>query len=137
MASRSTTSEALVTATVELIESWAPHPTPAWVTSIPSQARPTLVSDFAERVAASLQLPYVESLRRSQSTPPQSEMDNSSQQARNALDGLEVSDVLEGPVILIDDTVDSRWTLTAAASKLRAAGSGPVSAMALADTSRA
>jgi ATP-dependent DNA helicase RecQ len=38
-----------------------------------------------------------------------------------------------GPVLLIDDLVDSRWTLTVAGALLRAAGSGPVLPFALAE----
>ena len=43
--------------------------------------------------------------------------------------------VRPGPVLLIDDMVDSRWTLTVLGFKLRQAGSGPVFPFALADTS--
>jgi ATP-dependent DNA helicase RecQ len=38
----------------------------------------------------------------------------------------------EGPVLLVDDTVDSRWTMTVAAWLLRSHGSGEVYPMALA-----
>lgn len=40
-----------------------------------------------------------------------------------------------GPVLLVDDTVDSRWTFTVIAALLRGAGSGPVFPFALAFTS--
>jgi ATP-dependent DNA helicase RecQ len=46
-----------------------------------------------------------------------------------------VIDVREGPVFLIDDMVDSRWTLTVLGAELRWAGSGPVYPVALTDTS--
>jgi ATP-dependent DNA helicase RecQ len=36
-------------------------------------------------------------------------------------------------VLLVDDLVDSRWTLTVAGSLLRGAGSGPVLPFALAE----
>ena len=36
------------------------------------------------------------------------------------------TDVRRGPVLLIDDEVDSRWTLTVAAFRLHEAGLGPV-----------
>jgi ATP-dependent DNA helicase RecQ len=38
------------------------------------------------------------------------------------------------PVLLIDDIVDSRWTMTIAAYMLKCAGSGEVFPLALADT---
>ena len=42
-------------------------------------------------------------------------------------------DVLrEGPVLLVDDTVESRWTFTVAACLLRAAGVAAVHPLALA-----
>jgi ATP-dependent DNA helicase RecQ len=40
-----------------------------------------------------------------------------------------------GPVLLVDDMVDSAWTLTVVAALLRQAGSGPVWPLALAATS--
>jgi ATP-dependent DNA helicase RecQ len=40
--------------------------------------------------------------------------------------------VLPGPVLLVDDIVDSRWTLTVAGWLLRTSGSGPVHPFALA-----
>jgi ATP-dependent DNA helicase RecQ len=38
-----------------------------------------------------------------------------------------------GAVLLVDDLVDSRWTMTVAGSLLTAAGSGPVLPFALAE----
>jgi ATP-dependent DNA helicase RecQ len=46
-----------------------------------------------------------------------------------AIDG---SLVRPGPVLLIDDIVDSRWTLTVAGSLLREHGSGPIFPFAVA-----
>ena len=40
-----------------------------------------------------------------------------------------------GPVILVDDIVDSGWTLTVAGMLLRSQGSGPVHPFALATAS--
>jgi ATP-dependent DNA helicase RecQ len=46
---------------------------------------------------------------------------------RNVWDAFEVADgaVPDGPVLLVDDLADSKWTLTIVARALRAAGSGP------------
>ena len=62
---------------------------------------------------------------------------NSFQQVQNLLGAFELSTriVLPGPVLLVDDMVDSRWTLALLAAKLLEAGSGPVYPLALADTS--
>ena len=66
-------------------------------------------------------------------------MANSTQQARNIDGSLGLSDqpLLAGPVLLVDDMVDSRWTLTVAAWLLRTNGSGEVWPLALAITGNA
>ena len=62
-------------------------------------------------------------------------MANNAQQARNLDGALTITGVVPaGPVLLIDDMVDSRWTLTVAAWLLRTHGSGPVLPLALALT---
>ena len=63
-------------------------------------------------------------------------MQNNSMQARNLLATLAVTDgVLPDPVLLVDDIVDSRWTMTLAGWLLRTDGSGPVHPFALARAS--
>ena len=61
-------------------------------------------------------------------------MANSTQQARNIDGSLGVRAELmpEGPLLLVDDMVDSRWTLTVAAWLLRSHGTGEVFPLALA-----
>jgi len=128
-------SDELVDAMAEMVESWALDDPPAWVTSVPSRHRSELVSGFAARVAKRLGLPYVSVVSRNRWTPSQKDMENSYHKARNALRAFDVAAARPGPVLLVDDVVDSRWTLTVVAAKLRQAGSGPVYAVALADAS--
>lgn len=138
-------SDALVTASAELIQrKWKATPAPEWVTAIPSQRHSELVRDFAERLAAVLRLPFVPVLQKRGQTLAQKEMQNSSMQLRNLLKTFEVvatrngaldSELPSGPVLLVDDVVDSRWTLTWAAVLLRQHGSGPVYPFALAKAS--
>jgi ATP-dependent DNA helicase RecQ len=61
-------------------------------------------------------------------------MANSATQAANARSKLGVvpGAVRPGPVLLVDDLVDSRWTLTVAGALLRDGGAGPVLPFALA-----
>jgi ATP-dependent DNA helicase RecQ len=60
-------------------------------------------------------------------------MENSAQQHANVAGGFAVDEPLpDGPVLLVDDVVDSRWTVTEVGSCLRQAGSGPVFPVALA-----
>lgn len=116
-----------------IFERWAPEPFPAWVTSIPSKRHPTLVPHFANRLAKKLGIPYHPVLIRKNDAPEQKTMQNSSMQANNVLGtiGLE-STVPEGAVLLVDDIVDSGWTLTMAGYLLSSNGSGPVYPFALA-----
>lgn len=127
----------LVEACASLVERWLPTPEPTWLTCIPSLRHPTLVPDFAERLAKRLQLPFRLALRKTTERPEQKQMQNSIQQARNLDGSLAVSGpVPSGSVLLIDDMVDSRWTMTVAGWLLRSCGSGEVFPLALADTGR-
>ena len=125
----------LVGACVKMLENWRPAPAPTWVTCIPSLRHPQLVPDFAQRLAAGLELPFARVLALTEQRPEQKTMANSAQQARNLDGALTITGaVTAGPVLLIDDMVDSRWTLTVAAWLLRTHGSGPVLPLALALT---
>jgi ATP-dependent DNA helicase RecQ len=128
----------LVTAVVEMIREWNPQPPPAWVACVPSLNHTTLVAEFAGRLANSLKLPFHPVLQKSRATPPQKEMQNSFQQAHN-LDGaftVKPGGDFTKPLLLVDDMVDSGWTLAVCAALLRRAGSGPVFPVALAQTSK-
>ena len=120
----------VVRAAVEVIRGrWRPEPPPEWVTCVPSVASPGLVEDAARRLAAMLGLPMIPCVVASGGHPAQAAMANSAQQAANARAKLSVVEEgvrRGGPVLLVDDLVDSRWTLTVAAHLLREAGSGPV-----------
>lgn len=128
--------DALVEASAAAVREWQPAPSPVWVTAIPSRRQPSLVSDFARRLALALGLPYVDALAKKEDRPEQKNMQNSDQQARNVIGSLAVnrSVILPTPVLLVDDMVDSGWTFTVAARLLRLSGSGVVWPFALADT---
>lgn len=126
----------LVGACVKMVLEWNPHPNPTWVTCVPSLRHPDLVPNFAKRLAAALGLPFHMVIAKTDDRPEQKTMANSTQQARN-IDGslaLNGQPVPQGPVILVDDMVDSRWTLTVAAWLLRQSGSGEVWPIALSQT---
>ncbi|MDE0271712.1 MAG: RecQ family ATP-dependent DNA helicase [Gammaproteobacteria bacterium] len=128
----------LVEACLKLMERWDPQPAPEWATCIPSLRHPNLVPEFTERLATRLGLPFHQVLEKAEDRAEQKSMANSTQQARNADGALAVSSesLPVGPVLLVDDIVDSRWTLTVAAWLLRSHGSGEVWPLALAQTSR-
>lgn len=126
-------SDDLIAACVKMFREWSPQPAPAWVTCIPSLRHPDLMPNFAQRLAAALNLPFHPVIAKTDDRPEQKMMANSTQQARN-IDGslaLTGQPVPRGPVLLVDDMVDSRWTLTVAAWLLRTGGSGEVWPMAL------
>jgi ATP-dependent DNA helicase RecQ len=126
----------LVAASVEAIRAWDPAPAPTWVTCVPSLANPELVPDFAQRLSEALGLPFRITVEQISERPPQKTMANSTHQARNVDGkfGLSTSAVPPGPVLLVDDVIDSRWTTAIIAMLLRRAGSGPVHPFALALT---
>jgi len=129
-------SDDLVAACVKMIQEWNPQPSPTWVTCVPSLRHPELVPNFAQRLAAALGLPFHMVIAKTDARPEQKTMANSTQQARN-IDGslaLNGQTIPPGPVLLVDDMVDSRWTLTVSAWLLRKSGSGAVWPMALSQT---
>ena len=132
-------SDDLVQACAQLVRQWNPQPAPAWVTCVPSLRHPSLVNNFAGRLAAELDLPFHAVIQKTDARPEQKAMANSAQQARN-IDGsleLSIATLPKGAVLLVDDMVDSRWTLTVAAWLLRKNGSGEVWPLALAKTGAA
>lgn len=122
-------SDELVEACAEMIEArWGPAPAPTWVTCVPSLRSADLVPDFSARLAARLGLPFVPAVEKVAETERQRSMMNSYQQASN-LDGafaVCAELIQDGPVLLIDDIADSRWSLTVIGALLRQTGSGPV-----------
>lgn len=129
-------SDELVKACVKMIHEWNPKPSPKWVTCIPSLRHPDLVPKFAQRLATALSLPFHMVLEKTDYRPEQKTMANSTQQARNIDGSLAIitSSVPQAPVLLVDDMVDSRWTLTVAAWLLRQNGSEEVWPIALSQT---
>lgn len=123
----------LINACIEMLQNWMPNPSPSWITCIPSLNRPKLVSDFAQRLAIALNLPFIPCIEKIATNSPQKEMENSYQQVRN-LDGVFVVNelCLQSPCLLIDDVVDSGWTFTVASALLRRAGASAVLPLALA-----
>lgn len=127
----------LVDAMVEMIQQrWQPNPAPQWVCCVPSRNHPELVPDFARRLAVRLGLPFIDAISKVKDNQPQKVQQNRFHQCRNLDGAFEVSQRYPGqPVLLVDDVVDSGWTLTVIAALLQQAGSGPVYPVALASSS--
>jgi ATP-dependent DNA helicase RecQ len=125
-------SEDLLDAVAALFERWKPPVT--WATYVPSSRG--LVADFAARLAARLGLPLHAVITRVAVRKPQSEMENSTQQARNVVGAFAISSSLpSGPALLVDDTIDSGWTLTTLATQLTQSGASAVYPLVLTRTS--
>lgn len=80
-----------------------------------------------------MDLSFSAALEKTEYRPKQKTMTNSIQQARNVEGSLALlgGTIPSGAVLLIDDIVDSRWTMTVAAWLLLKNGSGKVFPLAL------
>ena len=126
----------LVRAAAEMIrERWKPDPSPRWVACVPSNRHPTLVPDFACRLAEALSLPFESVVAKVKDNAAQKEQQNRFHQCHNLDGAFAVSRISEGAVLLVDDVVDSGWTLTVIAALLRQAGCPAVWPFALATAS--
>lgn len=98
--------------------------------------RSDIVKDFSIRLAASLGIKFVELLDKTDAKQ-QKTMENSSYQCANAYQSFAVKENCTVPknILLIDDMVDSRWTLTVCGYRLMEAGAENVFPFALADSS--
>ena len=104
-----------------------------WVTWIPSTRRPGLAEAMAERVAAIGRLSLVPCLERTRPSPAQADMANSAHAAANVWGAWQLScPIPDGPVIVVDDTWASGWTMTVIADLLAGAGAGPIYPLVLA-----
>ena len=126
---------ALVHGTTDMIlKRWKPVPFPEWITCVPSLKHPELVPDYAQRLARRLGIPFRECIKKVRETDPQKGMQNSFQQYENVKNTFKLDFIpkeIKKPVLLVDDLVDSRWTMTFIAALLKSKGSGIVYPMAI------
>lgn len=122
-----------VVASAELIRQWLPD-FQGTIVPVPTfDADRNLVPDFARRLATSLDLPYAEPVVKVRRTKPQKLMANSSRQISNILGAFEIrGEPPSGPVLLVDDVSDSRWTMTVIGNLLAEAGTRMIHPFAIA-----
>jgi ATP-dependent DNA helicase RecQ len=121
-------SPAMLAACVRVLADWGWEDRPASVVSVPSRRHPLLIASVAEGLAEAGRLPYLGSLEWIGGGPSGQSGGNSAYRLgglweRFAASALELP---TGPVLLVDDLADSRWTLTVVARELRRAGATAV-----------
>jgi ATP-dependent DNA helicase RecQ len=123
-------------AVVEVLSAWDWPQRPAGVVAMASATRPAMIADLARRVATIGRLPYLGEIGYA-GTGPGPRRHNSAQRVRTLWNALTIPDTvagLGGPVLLVDDRVDTGWTVTIAAKLLREAGAPAVLPLVLAVT---
>ena len=128
----------LVTACLQTLREWDWTARPVAVAWLPSLSRPTLVSSLATGIAAAGRLELLGALALASDAQPLNGSTNSAYRLREVWSRFEVPPgmaarlaELSGPVLLVDDLVDSRWSLTVAGRLLRRSGATAVLPFAL------
>jgi ATP-dependent DNA helicase RecQ len=128
----------LFNACVSVLAGWGWEQRPVGVVVMGSSRRPQLVSSLGERISTVGRLPL---LGRLDSQPAEERRVNSAQRLaqlwRSLRGGPELAtrmSTVDGPVLLVDDLVDTGWTMTLAAKLLRDAGAPAVLPFTLAVT---
>ena len=121
-------SPALIAACVRVLADWQWQERPAAVVTLPSRRYPLLIASVAEGLASAGKLPYLGALEWVGGGPTGDAGGNSAYRlagvwGRFSAAGIELP---TGPILLVDDLADSRWTLTVAGRELRRAGAGAV-----------
>jgi ATP-dependent DNA helicase RecQ len=134
----------LVAAVVKVLAAWDWAQRPAGVVTLPSRTRPALIGSLAARIAEIGRIPNLGGLGYRPGTRldrPAGRQYNSAQRLAAVWHELTVPEPvgdavvrLGGPVLLVDDRVESGWTMTVAARLLREAGAPAVLPFALAVT---
>jgi ATP-dependent DNA helicase RecQ len=133
----------LVAALVQVLAAWDWEQRPAGVVTLPSHTRPQLIASLGERIAEIGRLPMLGSLSYAGSGPrvgaSGAQQFNSPQRLQAVWRELRLPGPLAGavaslggPVLVIDDRIDSGWTMTVAARLLREAGAPRVLPLVLA-----
>ena len=133
----------LTDAVVKVLAAWDWSSRPTSVVTLPSRTRPVLVECLGQQIAAIWRLSYLGALDYVTADGPGPRRHNSAQRLASLWRALVVPDSLrealsaaaaDGPVLLVDDQIDSGWTMTVAAALLRDAGAQAVLPLVLATT---
>jgi ATP-dependent DNA helicase RecQ len=124
-------------AIVSVLSAWDWADRPVGVVAMASASRPGMISDLGRRIAGVGRLPYLGEIGYRDGGPGP-RRHNSAQRVRslwNSLSPPAAAGTAPGPILLVDDRVDTGWTITIAAKLLREAGAPAVLPLVLAVTS--
>ncbi|HEY3870903.1 MAG TPA: DEAD/DEAH box helicase [Actinocrinis sp.] len=131
--------DAMLDGIVRVLAEWGWERRPAAVAAIASRTRPALVESAAQRIAEVGRLPFLGAVEPVRPDRRESPRGNSAQRLLQVHDAFHVPEALtaavaanKGPILLVDDAVDTGWTMTVAARLLRRAGADAVLPFALA-----
>lgn len=123
----------LARACMRVLSEWSWDRRPVAVAWVPSLSRPQLVASLGRGIASAGRLTPLGPLGLAPDARPLARSTNSAFRVRDVWHRFAVPEAmrqeltqLDGPVLLVDDLVDSRWTITVAGRLLRAAGADAV-----------
>ncbi|MFK5632974.1 MULTISPECIES: RecQ family ATP-dependent DNA helicase [unclassified Ornithinimicrobium] len=126
-------------AVVQVLAGWDWRERPVGVVAMPSRRRPAVTGSLAAQVSEIGRLPLLGTLDYVDGGPVGGPGGNSAFRLANVWGRIAAGPQLRetlastrGPVLLVDDLVDSRWTITVAARELRLAGADAVLPLVLA-----
>ena len=136
--------EPVVAAVITVLAAWDWAQRPVGVLTLPSRTRPRLITSLGRQLASAGRLQYLGALAyagRDGLNGPGPRRHNSAQRLGSLWHALELpGDVrdavggLDGPVLVVDDRIETGWTMTVAARLLRQAGAPAVLPLVLAVT---
>jgi ATP-dependent DNA helicase RecQ len=128
----------IVPAMVKVLAAWDWAQRPSAVIAMPSRTRPLLIASLASQIAAIGRMTYLGPLETA-GPAISAGQHNSAQRLRAVWTSVAVPETmraelarLDAPVLLVDDRVETGWTMTVAAMRLREAGAMAVLPLVLA-----
>ena len=133
--------EPVMAAVIKVLAAWDWAQRPAGVLTLPSRTRPRLITSLGRQLASVGRLPYLGALAYAGEDGPGPRRHNSAQRLSSLWRAFEIPDDvrdaiggLDGPVLVVDDRIETGWTMTVVARLLRQAGAPAALPFALAVT---
>src|SRR6185312_3622840 len=122
----------LLSAAIKVLATWDWPDRPGAIISVGSRSRPELVRSVAERLAGKGKLPYLGVVEHA--GPSSRGRSNGAQRLRAIYGTFKIPNEMRAvlpesagkPILLVDDMMDSGWTMTMITYLLREAGAGPI-----------